>query len=82
MPERDIRVLSAKEIGELLSACPSLRWRSLVALAVTTGMRLGEMQALTWDDVDLESGSAMSRGALRSPVGIGCWHSCPRCVIC
>lgn len=56
-PERDIRVLSAEEVEKLLGACHSTRWRALVTLAVTTGMRLGEMQALRWEDVDLEKGA-------------------------
>jgi len=55
-PERDVRVLTAEEIRKLLKACPSRRWRAMVALAVTTGMRLGELVNLTWDDVDLEDG--------------------------
>jgi len=53
-PEREIRVLSPDEVEKLLNTCPSARWRALVALGVTTGMRLGEMLALRWKDVDVE----------------------------
>lgn len=56
-PERTIRVLDEGEIGKLLSACPSTRWRALVVLALTTGMRLGELTALRWKDVDMDSGT-------------------------
>lgn len=31
-----------------------LRWRRLFAIAAYSGIRLGELSALTWDDVDLE----------------------------
>jgi integrase len=31
-----------------------LRWRRLVTLAIYTGLRAGEIRALTWGDVDLE----------------------------
>jgi len=66
-PEREVRVLTAEEIGKLLEACPSLRWRTLVALAVTTGMRLGEMLSLHWDDLDVESGTVWVRNRPGSP---------------
>ena len=52
--EKAIRVLSPEEVGELLDACPTPWWRALVAVAVTTGMRRGELLALRWEDVDLE----------------------------
>ena len=48
-------MLTAEEIQQLLSACPSLRWQALIGLALTTGMRLGEMLALCWDEVDLKA---------------------------
>lgn len=54
-PERELRVLSPEEVGKLLSACWSNRWKALVSLAVTTGMRLGEMLSLRWCDVDLDT---------------------------
>ncbi len=60
-PEKEIRVLSPEEVGKLLDACPSLRWRAFIALAVTTGMRRGELLALRWEDVDLEAGTVWVR---------------------
>lgn len=56
-PDRDLRVLTAEEVRSLLCACWSVRWKALVSLAVTTGMRLGEMLALRWEDVDFETGT-------------------------
>ncbi len=53
-PEREIRVLTEGEVGALLEAAPSLRWEAFIALAVTTGMRLGEILYLRWRDVDLQ----------------------------
>jgi len=58
--EKEIRVLSPEEVGQLLEACPPW-WRALVAVAVTTGMRRGELLALRWEDVDLEGGTVMVR---------------------
>jgi integrase len=55
-PEKHIRILHLEEIPKLFLAAPSLRWRAFICLALTTGMRLGELSHLEWDDVDLEHG--------------------------
>lgn len=64
-PENSVRIAEAAEeffsecitpFDRLLSACPLIRWKVLVALAVTTGMRRREMLALQWKDLDLEEG--------------------------
>jgi integrase len=31
-------------------------WRSMIVVALNTGMRMGELEALRWDDVDLKRG--------------------------
>ncbi len=54
-PERELRVLTSEEVGKLLGACPNLSWQAFIFLAVTTGMRSGELTHLTWDDVDMEA---------------------------
>ena len=59
--EKAVRVLSTEEIERLLEACPSVRWRALIALAVYTGMRRGELLALRWRDVDLDTGTVWVR---------------------
>ena len=55
-PEKVKRVLNFDEVVAVLNACPGLRWRAMVAMAVTTGMRLGELRHLDWEDVDLARG--------------------------
>lgn len=50
--QRDMRCLTPDEIGVLLAAASSARWRTLFATLVYTGLRVGEALALTWDDVD------------------------------
>ena len=37
-------------------------WRALLATAWTSGMRIGALMALRWDDVDLDRGVVWSRG--------------------
>jgi integrase len=49
------RVASPQEAAELLGALP-VEDRPLWACAMYAGLRLGELQALLWDDVDLEHG--------------------------
>ena len=56
-PEREIRVLSEGEVQRLLDAAPSIRWKALISLGVTTGIPRGEILALRWKDVDLEEGT-------------------------
>lgn len=62
-PENNLvtRFLSEEERERLLCACKSKRWPRLyllVLMALTTGARKGELQALCWKDVDLERAEA------------------------
>lgn len=47
-------VFTIEEIEKILNASKGSRFYCLIKLLATTGMRLGEAMALTWDDVDLE----------------------------
>jgi integrase len=49
------RILSIAQVERLVAATPP-PYRAFVATAAWTGMRLGELRALTWDDVDLAAG--------------------------
>ena len=52
---REQRVLAPDDIGRLLAAAAPL-YRPLLATAVFTGLRLGELLGLRWHDVDLAGG--------------------------
>lgn len=43
--------LTPDQIVDLLDACNSSTWRSLVAICVYTGARVGETFILSWDDI-------------------------------
>ena len=63
------RCLSPDEESRLLAALPA-RMRPLVLVALHTGMRLGELRALQWTDVDFDSSSIRVR---RDKAGDGRW---------
>jgi integrase len=51
----EMRPLSAEEARRLLAAARGDKLEALYVLAVTTGMRRGELLGLKWSDVDLEN---------------------------
>ena len=59
---REMRTLD-HEIASLLAASRPL-YRPLLATAVFTGLRLGELLGLTWHDVDFETGFVRVRKQL------------------
>jgi integrase len=56
--------LTAEQVKTFLSAVRGGRMRALYLLAVTTGMRQGELLGLRWADVDLEAGTPSVRRTL------------------
>jgi integrase len=54
--QKEIRVLTQEEVKRLLRAASGERFEALYILAVTTGMRQGELLGLKWEDVDLDKG--------------------------
>ncbi len=58
--------LSADESKTLLKAARGDRLEALYVLALTTGMRQGELLGLHWNDIDLEESYLYVRTALKS----------------
>lgn len=57
VPDIKERILTAGEEEQLLTACDKIRaphLKSLITLALNTGMRRGEILGLTWNQIDLE----------------------------
>jgi integrase len=55
--KKRVIVLSPDAIERLVTAGSSERWRAALGLAGYAGLRLGELRALRWRDVDLEAGT-------------------------
>jgi integrase len=51
---REIEMLTAEQINDVLAKLESHALYPIVALALATGMRRGELLALRWEDVDLD----------------------------
>lgn len=54
LEHREFRALSPEEVKRLISAAKGDRNEALFILALTTGMRQGEILGLRWADVDLD----------------------------
>lgn len=74
---RAIEPFTRDEANRLLEVAHGDRLEALYVLAVTTGMRLGELLALTWRHVDLESleeGASLQIVATTQQGQGGRWH--------
>ena len=69
-PRREeIRPLNREQVKTLFEAASGDRLEALYIVAVTAGLRRGELQGLKWDDLDLEGGMLQVRRTLSEPKG-------------
>ena len=69
-PRREeIRSLNREQVRDLFEAASGDRLEALYIVAVTAGLRRGELQGLKWEHVDLESGTLQVRRTLSEPKG-------------
>jgi integrase len=64
VPKEEMRTLSPEETRHFLEAVRGDRLEALYVLAVTTGMRQGELLGLKWQDVELEAKTLQVRRTL------------------
>jgi integrase len=64
MAHHEMAVLSPLQARSLIEAAAGDRFEALYVLALTTGMRLGELLALQWGDVDLDAGTLQVRASM------------------
>ena len=66
---KEVRALDDGETAKLLETAKSTRLHMPVLLALTTGLRRGEILALRWADLDLDAGSLAVRRSLQQTAG-------------
>ncbi len=65
VPKKEFAPLSPEEAQKLLAAAEGDRFYALYVLAVTCGLRQGELLGLKWEDLDLERGTLQVRRQLQ-----------------
>jgi integrase len=65
----EIRPLNREQVRVLFEAASGNRLEALYIVAVTAGLRRGELQGLKWDDLDLEAGMLQVRRTCSEPKG-------------
>lgn len=63
--EKEMKVLTIEEQKRFLQVLEGERLKPAFVLALSTGMRLGEILALKWQDVDLENKRITIRNSVR-----------------
>lgn len=64
VPDREIQTLNDQQVATLLSAIEETRLYEPVFLALTTGLRRGEILGLRWSDLDLGRGTVTVQRSL------------------
>jgi integrase len=52
---REVQAFDAEQARRLQAVANETRWAALIATALATGMREGELLGLTWGDIDMEA---------------------------
>jgi integrase len=71
MVRREMQTFSPAQVRTLLATARGDRLEAVWVLAVTTGMRQGELLALHWREVDLDTGRLAVTGSLQRIRGAG-----------
>lgn len=61
---REAVALTVDQARAIIDAAAGTRWEALLSLAIGSGLRQGELFALSWDDIDLDAGTITVRHSL------------------
>lgn len=64
VPKHEIKPMNGDQVAAFLLAAESDRLSAMYVVALSTGMRQGEMFGLEWNDIDLKAGTLMVRRTL------------------
>ena len=78
LTRHEMQSLTSEEAQRLLEAARGHRLESLLTLALATGMRLGEILALCWTDIDFEGRTLQVRHTVDYIKGFGITESEPK----
>lgn len=78
VPRKEMRVLTGDQAQQLLEAAKGDLLEALYVLALTTGMRQGELLGLKWEDVDITLGTVQVRRTIARLPGKGFTVSEPK----
>ncbi len=70
IPRREVRVWTEEEVSRFLAVAVRTEKAMLFRMALATGMRLGELLALRWEDVDFKSGVVYVRRTLADKAAV------------
>jgi integrase len=76
--KREMQVLSLEQVQRLVGVAKDSRLEALLIVALTTGMRRGELLGLKWQDIDLDKGSLQVRRTMGRVAGHGVVTSEPK----
>jgi integrase len=78
-PERrEMKPLNPVQARILLEAARGVKLEALYVLALTTGMRQGEILGLMWEDIDMEAATVQVRRTLSTAMGEGFSFNAPK----
>ena len=78
IPRKELNYLNSDQAHTLLREVKEHRLEALLTLAITTGMRRGELLALRWLDIDFKDGSLQVKRAVSYHKGYGYVESEPK----
>ena len=76
--DAEVEILGAEEITAVLEALRGSYLFPIVSLALSTGMRRGELLALRWHDVDLKGATVRVERNLEKTVKLGYRFKAPK----
>jgi len=76
--EKEMHALSPAQCQQLLAAAEGEEYEALYALALTTGMRQGELLGLRWADIDLDVGHIHVMRTIARVTGKGFIEQAPK----